>query len=526
MVLDPQSVGDQDEGHISGHDGAVGYALIYGYTKNICLPSSTSTWKTWNILLPKVSETELDCPMGKIQDIPHIFDTLTDDLEAVRQSKHFDADWYLEKYSDVTQLGMDPAEHYLKYGAAMRRDPSRRFCTGFYIDTRPGVTKSGMNPILYDLRRKSNGPLKNNVLWAASNVSRYHGYKRALALAMVSLPKDLQFTTHILRANQAHINGDEGSWLANFNAYLEHYKLRPITLKPQGPSLLSRLSVDNLTYVEQGPLISVIMAAWNAEETVDYAARSILQQTWRPLELLIVDDASTDDTWNRLKELAASDTRVKILRNKRNVGPYVSKNIALMRAQGDYITGHDADDWAHPERLENHIRAATKEGRNLKASLNYMVRIRADGFFGHIGKITGFSLDGATRKASISCLFEEKFLKERLGYWDSVRFGGDSEMISRAKRLLGDDFADLPQIGMICLDLETSLTNHPIHGVDKVLGVSSVRADYRDDWTAWQNDKMTNENSRLDFPQVKPRYRAAPEMTVPYSDIMENLEPT
>ena len=84
----------------------------------------------------------------------------------------------------------------------------------------------------------------------------------------------------------------------------------------------------------------VMMPAWNSEDTLEAAAMSILDQTWQNLELLIVDDASHDDTWAVMEILARRDERVRITRNKVNVGPYVSKNVALGHARGDWITGH------------------------------------------------------------------------------------------------------------------------------------------------------------------------------------------
>lgn len=98
------------------------------------------------------------------------------------------------------------------------------------------------------------------------------------------------------------------------------------------------------------PLVSVIMPAYNAENYIDTAIRSILNQTLTDWELLIVDDASTDRTY----EIARSyrDCRVKVIRNEVNKGPGFSRNTAMLIARGKYIAVLDADDAYKPERLE------------------------------------------------------------------------------------------------------------------------------------------------------------------------------
>ncbi len=115
------------------------------------------------------------------------------------------------------------------------------------------------------------------------------------------------------------------------------------------------------------------------------------------------------------RDRSGSDARVRIQRNKVNVGPYVSKNVALSDAKGDYITGHDADDWAHPQRLEHHLREVLPNESAMRASLTHMVRIDPTGRFVRIGKVSIFSFDGVARVSSISYLFDRDLLTQRLG---------------------------------------------------------------------------------------------------------------
>ncbi len=434
-------------------------------------------------------------------------------LAALESSGMFDADWYQARHPDVDMTGLDPATHYLRYGHRMNRDPGPEFSIRF-VRTAYGM-KEEHEPLarLDWLRRQAKGksvePNPKRVLMAANGVAMAGDHVRAIDLAEAHLPVELGYTAEILRANAALARADEVGWQRHLNAYLARFGAAPIQLEGDGV-VFERLASAPLPPLTGGPLISVIMPAWNAEQTVEKAAQSILNQTWRNLELLIIDDASTDDTWLVMQRLAAGDARVKIARNKVNVGPYVSKNIALTQAKGAWITGHDADDWALPQRLEQHLGAILAQPRPALASVIHMLRITPDGNFGHLGQVGAFNIDGAARKASISCLYDRDFLVKRLGFWDCVRFGGDSELIARAGVAECCDFRELPLIGMICQELPTSLTNHPIYGVDKQTGAMLPRRAYSQAWKKWHTT-LSPSDLRLDFPPLGPRRFPAPQ---------------
>ncbi len=99
-------------------------------------------------------------------------------------------------------------------------------------------------------------------------------------------------------------------------------------------------------------LVSVYMPTKNRAALLQQAVDSVLHQTHHQLELLIVDDGSTDDTPATLQRLAALDPRVRIFRNEVSRGAPVSRNIAIEAARGEWITGIDDDDTFMPERLQ------------------------------------------------------------------------------------------------------------------------------------------------------------------------------
>lgn len=438
-----------------------------------------------------------------------------EDIALLRDSGVFDAEWYCSTYADVGALRMDPAEHYLRFGRPM----GRMSADGEQIDI--------------SVLRKLQGfasPAKGRALLEAHEICRSGDHALGLAYAKKYVPQDLSYTIETLRANAALRRKDEAGWLVHLNAYLGHFNAAPVHLAPvtsgYQASLIDRFRCGPLPALTGGPLITIIMPAWNAEKTVRAAARSILEQTWHNLELLIVDDFSTDGTWAELQRLAAEDRRVRILRNAVNVGPYVSKNIALDLAQGAWITGHDADDWAHPQRLEQHMRALQQYANLPRASVTFMLRCEPDGMLDRFAPVSDYSLDGVARDAAISCTYEARFLKDRLGSWDCVRFGADSELSARTQVLIGEEYRRLPFISMLCMNLEGSLTNNPVYGVTRSAGPSQVRVAYSDAWRAWHKTLAAAPPAaqRLAFPPPTESraFSASDKALVPRCNILRN----
>ena len=102
------------------------------------------------------------------------------------------------------------------------------------------------------------------------------------------------------------------------------------------------------------PLVSIMMPAYNAGKYIGRAIESVLAQTYENWELIIVDDCSTDNTY----EIAASykDPRIRILRHEQNMGVGPSRNDALSASTGQWVAVIDADDEWLPERLERLIK--------------------------------------------------------------------------------------------------------------------------------------------------------------------------
>ncbi|MFA6023462.1 MAG: glycosyltransferase family 2 protein [Candidatus Pacearchaeota archaeon] len=103
------------------------------------------------------------------------------------------------------------------------------------------------------------------------------------------------------------------------------------------------------------PLVSVVMPAYNTEKYIAEAIESILNQTFKDFEFIIVDDGSTDNTLQIIKDYAKKDKRIKVLRNEKNLKICKSLNKGIREAEGKYIARMDSDDSSLPTRLERQV---------------------------------------------------------------------------------------------------------------------------------------------------------------------------
>ncbi len=102
-------------------------------------------------------------------------------------------------------------------------------------------------------------------------------------------------------------------------------------------------------------LVSIYMPTHNRVELAIRAVESVLNQTYNNLELIVVDDGSCDDTYSKLNGI--DDRRLVLIRNERASGACYSRNRAIKKAQGKYITGIDDDDYFHPSRIEKLLKS-------------------------------------------------------------------------------------------------------------------------------------------------------------------------
>lgn len=111
--------------------------------------------------------------------------------------------------------------------------------------------------------------------------------------------------------------------------------------------------------------VSVIMPAYNAEKTIAKAIASVMAQTHSKLELIIIDDCSTDNTVRIARQYAQEDPRVRILLNEQNSGVAFSRNCGMKASQYPWIAFLDSDDVWHPNKLEKQLFAVMEANASL-----------------------------------------------------------------------------------------------------------------------------------------------------------------
>lgn len=110
--------------------------------------------------------------------------------------------------------------------------------------------------------------------------------------------------------------------------------------------------------------ISVIIPVYNMEQYIEKSVRSVIDQTWRDLELIVVDDGSTDATGEILRRLAAQDARIRVI-HQENGGVSAARNTGLAEASGEYVAWLDGDDQMQPQALEKLNAAILETGADM-----------------------------------------------------------------------------------------------------------------------------------------------------------------
>lgn len=455
----------------------------------------------------------------------------------------FDSRSYLMAYPDVAATGMNPLVHYIVSGAAEGRQPRPHpLMVGMLAVQRArgrlltlGFTDIGLAELSaiaddHPLPQVRAAALRESALWhmraaawatALPLLERAHdltpepGFRATLVTAQLLCRAadgdraggrvlfDRAATAGLVTADgllaRATLEETPDDRLPWINRALERTGIPPLVLRGDGPTPYDRLDVAQAPppAAAGGPRVTVLIAAHNAATTLPTALRSLTAQTWPELEILVLDDASTDDTIAVAHAHAAHDPRIRVVPLSVNGGAYAARNAGLAMATGEFVTLHDADDWSHPLKIETQVAHLLSHPGQI-ACTSQQARMRDDLRFTRWTGRCSFVIHNTS-----SLMLRRAPVMRALGGWDEVRFAADSEMLRRLRLTFGATSVTDMATGPLSLqrDGDTSVVADAVRGMNGFY--YGVRKEYFDAQT-WHHRQARGDGALCYAPGTRP----------------------
>jgi hypothetical protein len=251
----------------------------------------------------------------------------------------------------------------------------------------------------------------------------------ALLETYPQVPNDVAGHLRIDLANpfRGVADAQAAGWLDSFLGLLP--EPRPALAPHDAVAPFDRLMATGVRRVDAPQLISVIVTAYRPGVELLTAVRSLVEQSWANLEILVIDDGSPPEHDPVLARCHALDPRIRLLKLDANHGTYVARNAGLEVASGEFVTFQDSDDWSHPRRLE-HQALPLLQDPALVATLTDGLRAGEDLVITRPGR-----QDRLLNTSSL--MFRREAVLRRIGYFDRVRKAADSEYHQRILATFG-----------------------------------------------------------------------------------------
>lgn len=255
-------------------------------------------------------------------------------------------------------------------------------------------------------------------------------------------------------------------WLAKIFVYrfYRQYGLQPINLVKD-----NKLTIGNnhkkLKKIKNTQTVSIIVTTYNSAKFVENCIDSLLNQTVNNIEVIVVDDASTDNTVEIIKKYPT----IKLIELDENNGTYYARNIGISQSSGQFITFQDSDDWSHPERVSIQLQHLL---RNINTVANFSNFFRVEEKTGLPSCRQNYPL----LRLNISSMMIRKEILEGVGGFDDKhRVESDKRLLNKILSNYGENAVSYIKLPLaIGLLRKNSLTTSKDSGFDKY-GNSSIR---------------------------------------------------
>jgi glycosyltransferase involved in cell wall biosynthesis len=456
----------------------------------------------------------------------------------------FDVEWYISTYPDIAKAGVEPLQHYLEFGRFEGRWPaalrSERLSHSIWFGE---AARKELHAIA---EKESDDALAQAEAEVARwELARFYAANNEWA-QVIALLEQLEQADELtfLQALVPH----QGPFLALFQAFIktsqadrakqlvaanhwpqfdelsrnDHCLAQAMVSEPvqrsavlnqiyqrvglakltsaQGQSLFDSLQASgSLTMPkpwQKRPKVSVIVPCFNCAATLSTAVNSLLAQSWRRLQIILVDDCSTDNTAEVMATLAQQDKRITLVHLAHNEGAYGARNAGLDASKGDFITTHDADDWSHPDKIASQVYDLLKSPQ---AMANRSAWVRADEQL----NFSRWRPEASWIYPNVSSLMYRRAVFKRLGYWDTVTADGDTEFYYRLLAEYGANAIRevLPAVPLAFGRVaERSLTQNAATHISSMLG--GTRRQYQEEAGSWHHNAKSLYLSR--YPKKRP----------------------
>jgi glycosyltransferase involved in cell wall biosynthesis len=213
------------------------------------------------------------------------------------------------------------------------------------------------------------------------------------------------------------------------------------------------------------------MSTFNSAATLGPVIESLLSQTYKNIEILVIDDCSGDTTVEIATMFAQRDSRVRVFRQPQNGGTYRARNRALREAKGVFFTCNDSDDWAHPVKIEELV-TPLMENEGSIATIGNLLRINED--IGIRPRQRGY-----VQEDQSSLCYRKDWVVQNLGFYETVPFGADSEFLSRLRAVAGDSVVRISKPLLFADWSKSSLTGSLRTGITDGGTMAAARYKYR-----------------------------------------------
>ena len=454
--------------------------------------------------------------------------------EGCLRPSFFDSEWYLNVYHDVKASKINPWIHFNRYGRYEGRFSCKEHADIWLFNTRSDIEKieadfdssTQINKNYFawllgrwyaradewdsvlkameqydfniDAKNKNARDLMQGVLYYESLVHSASLLDAEAFLNSLKSQYPNAVVFDLLEANQCAPQVD--SWLSHVNQIYDRSNLAGLTLIDNRPHFDAlhhqEVPLCGLPHGLSEPLVSIIVPMFNAEESIRTVLRSLLSQSWQNIEVIVVDDASSDASCEAVESIASQDARVRLIRNQYNQGPYAVRNQGLQDAKGEFITVHDADDWSHAQKIESQLMPLL-QNPSMIATMSHWARLTNDLQFGR-WKTPSSWVNWVHQ--NVSSLLFRRSVFDTLGYWDNVKCNADMEYYHRILAVYGKDAIKpiLPNVPLSMGRLsDSSITQQNETSIFSIF--SGSRCDYTQSFMVWHAKMKTPSDLYMPF---------------------------